>query len=220
VAPAPCAPAVDARPAASLPRSGRASAAPALPAVRRFIRACAFGVALSASFALPTAAAQEVAVVHYDVAGATVEELHASLGQRGPWVDGTRFHAHTKWNVTWTYRYAPGVRGCGFSRFDVRIDAEMTLPRWQGRTGAPTALVERWDRYLAALRAHEYGHYAHGLEAAREIEALGSGFQVGSCARIETDFNARAMEIIAKFNQRDLAYDRDSGHGRSQGASW
>jgi predicted secreted Zn-dependent protease len=80
---------------------------------------------------------------------------------------------------------------------------------------------KKWDSYQAALRRHEDGHYAHGLAAEREIEALGRSFHVaGACSTIAKAFNDEAGSIIAKYQALDANYDLETDHGENQGATF
>jgi predicted secreted Zn-dependent protease len=179
----------------------------------RFFVLILLGLAFQPAFAV------DVAVVYYDVHGKTLEELRRGLGENGPLQDGRRYHAHTRWNVTWTYRGAPRGAGCEFAWFNVAVDGVMTLPRWTPPSDAPRELIERWANYETALRMHEAGHFEHGLRAAREIEELGKSFLTTTdCRAIDSEFHPRAMQVIQTYNERDMAYDRDTGHGASQGA--
>ena len=179
----------------------------------RFFLLVLLGLAFRPAFAV------DVAVVYYDVHGKTLEELRRGLAEHGPVQDGRRYHAHTRWNVTWTYRTAPRGAGCEIVWVGVTVDGVMTLPRWTPRSDASSELVERWSNYEAALRTHEAGHFVHGLRAAREIEELGAGFRTSTdCRMIDSEFNNKAMQVIRNYNERDVAYDRETGHGASQGA--
>jgi predicted secreted Zn-dependent protease len=101
---------------------------------------------------------------------------------------------------------------------DVVVKGTMTLPRWTQEASASAALAMKWRSFATALRLHEEGHYAHGLKAGEEIEALGRYFRVaGSCATIEEAFRAQARAIIDKYRAADVAYDAETRHGKTQG---
>lgn len=168
---------------------------------------------------LATSAAEPV-IRHYDIHGNTQRALVQQLRAKGPTAsNGQRFDALTRWNVTWNYRYEPRGGSCVITRLDTRTEATITLPRWRGQAGASPTLVRHWNRYISALRDHEYTHFSHATDAAREIQRLGRSFsQRGNCSGIERAFNRQANAAIERARERDRRYDRRTGHGRSEGA--
>lgn len=166
--------------------------------------------------------AGDARVVYYDVAGNSASKLRSAMDRDGP-LDptGKRFDGRTTWQLTWNFRYGPNGDQCKIKRMSTSLDATIVLPRWvhDGRVSA--SLARKWDSYLAALRRHEDGHYAHGLAAQKEIEALGQSFHVaGACSAIAKAFNDEASSIIARYQGLDAKYDLDTDHGKSQGATF
>jgi predicted secreted Zn-dependent protease len=79
--------------------------------------------------------------------------------------------------------------------------------------------VDEWNQYLIALRLHEVGHQQHGIDAATEVlQRLDSFPSYASCKSLETAAQTAAQAIIQQFNQRDVAYDRTTKYGYTQGA--
>jgi predicted secreted Zn-dependent protease len=180
-----------------------------------------FAVITALAFAMSTAHAESPKIAYYDVAGSNAETLGQQIKTKGPLDGHHRFAAHTDWHVEWTYRYRPTSSGCELTSVSVSLSGTILLPRWIHGSDAPDALVEKWDRYLAALRLHENGHYAHGMSAAKEIEAMAKSFHgSGDCPAVVSEFNDRAHSIIDKYKALDAAYDRETDHGRTQGAQF
>ncbi len=72
---------------------------------------------------------------------------------------------------------------------------------------------------MIALIAHEAGHAALGVDAARNIERRLS--QMGdrsSCDQLESEANALAREIIVRDTRLDSQYDVDTNYGERDGA--
>lgn len=138
-------------------------------------------------------------------------------GPIGP--DGKRYPAYTHWRVDWnyTYQFVPGT--CKLVKLTATVSGTITLPRWVDSRDASNSLVQSWDAMVAALRVHENGHYAHGIAAAQEIEALQN--TVGSaadCPSLEKEINAQSQAIVDKYSALDVKYDEDTKHGQTQGA--
>jgi predicted secreted Zn-dependent protease len=177
------------------------------------------GVALV--LAVSIARAEHPQIAYYDVSGNNAQALRRQMNANGPLDHGKRFDAHTDWYVKWNYRYRPTASGCEFTSVDVSVTGTIKLPRWIHADDASSALVKKWDKYLAALRVHEEGHYAHGVSAAKEIEALAKSFHdSGDCLAMTAAFNQQAYATLGKYNALDVAYDRETAHGRTQGAQF
>ena len=169
-----------------------------------------------------SAHAGDARLVYYDVAGSSASKLREAMNMAGPLDEsGKRFDGRTTWWVAWNFRYASDGGQCKFTSMSTSLDATIVLPRWVHGDRASRSLERKWDSYQAALRRHEDGHYAHGLAAEREIEALGRSFRVaGACSTIARAFNDEAGSIIAKYQALDAKYDLDTDHGENQGATF
>lgn len=119
------------------------------------------------------------------VTGTTCREL-ASQSR------GLRAHVH--YTIQWSFSGAP--------RTDISI--VYTYPLWEPGGMPPRALVNEWNRYIAALQVHEQGHRDIGISIANRIIRSGS--------------DSAADEIFRNTAQQDELYDADTGHGSSQGA--
>jgi predicted secreted Zn-dependent protease len=147
--------------------------------------------------------------------GASLREL---LNAASPvHTDGRTYHAHTEWHVNWHYHYLlqPGG-GCRIDSVHTTLTATITLP-----APADPALADSpaFVTYLGALKRHEEGHYAIGRSAAAAIDqgilALPSQ---DSCTGLAATVDAFANEELARARDTEARYDRDTGHGRTQGA--
>jgi predicted secreted Zn-dependent protease len=103
--------------------------------------------------------------------------------------------------------------GCAVKSFNVFLDISMTFPQWTNDSAAAPQLVQHWRTYYSALVKHEEGHKAIASGAAADIREAGSKIpsQLG-CNEL-----AKAIEkITGEIRERE--YDRDTDHGRTQGA--
>jgi predicted secreted Zn-dependent protease len=169
--------------------------------------------------AMASARASGVEIVYYDITGNSAKEMRRQLNANGPLSErGARVDGHTKWTVSWTFRYAPKAASCEFTAFRSTVEGTITLPRWVANGSISNALITRWQSYISALRIHENGHYAHGVKAAEEIDSLGQSFRVsGDCSTIAKKFSDQAATIIEKYRAADETYDRRTQLGRTQG---
>lgn len=158
--------------------------------------------------------------IHYHVAGATVEELAASLDASALRVDGRPFRGTTDWNVHWRFRYGPDGTGCRVTDVDVDLRVTTTVPRWDPPAEAERDLALRWAAYREALDAHEAGHRDLAVAAANEVRRTLAGLRTASCAGMSEEANARGRWVVERYRAEQRRYDRETGHGRTQGASW
>jgi predicted secreted Zn-dependent protease len=103
-------------------------------------------------------------VVHYDVSGASAQEIRAEMDRLGP-IDETtkrRSDATTRWYVKWTYRYRNVGQDCAIARVSVTVDVTITMPRL--KPGSPVDLARTFSEYTDKLREHEEGHAQNGIE--------------------------------------------------------
>ena len=158
----------------------------------------------------------------YDVDAEDEHDLRARLDAVGPADDsGARHDAYTAWHVTWQYPTQVDGEGCVTGPVTTTVRVTVTLPRWNSRLPAGHPLVERWQRYLEALETHESGHRETGFDAATAItEALEALPAAESCDAIITLANETARQVLDRFRAKDAAYDEETRHGATQGATF
>lgn len=173
---------------------------------------------LPANAAVPVVRVQQQ---YYSIQGNTVQELRSQMNRSGPMDqrEGRRYDARTDWAVRWTYHYSPTSNGCTIDAYRTEVDVTVILPRWQQIGSAPRSLVGRWNRYMNSLQAHENGHQQHGIAAGRDVlQTLATLPSASSCQQLEASTRRALHQVIARYNQQDVSYDRTTHHGRTQGA--
>lgn len=131
--------------------------------------------------------------------------------------DGQSFHASTHWNLRWDLRWyeEPGG-GCAVTAATTWLDAEILLP---ALAAADKETSSRFARYLKSLRAHEDGHVELGRAAAHLLQRrLRELPPAGACALLAARAGQLAREVLDAARRDELAYDRSTGYGHSQGA--
>jgi len=93
----------------------------------------------------------------------------------------------------------------------VTVRVVVSFPRWTHPRAAPASLVAAWNRYTRALARHEQGHvdYAVGRRA-----AVARAIKRATCGSA----NAAALKQLDVIRKHDVAYDRSTQHGATQGA--
>ena len=148
---------------------------------------------------------------YYDVSGnpKQIAEEMRSNGRNG-------HYAHTDYHIDYRFRSTRSPQGCAVTWTEVRLRVAIRLPRL---VEGDADVRRRWSTFEPALRHHELGHEAIALAAAHEIEsALLRVHGQPSCPVADSLATARANDILADLRTRDESYDRETNHGRTQGA--
>jgi len=101
-------------------------------------------------------------MVTYDVSGSTLEEAADNVGLPGGEAGLTEFGIG--------YEY-DGVRRGLPRNLVVHLSITITMPRWLDRDGATGPEQDEWDRFHAALLAHEQEHASRMRSGARRVHA-------------------------------------------------
>ena len=153
----------------------------------------------------------------YDIRGGSESELKNEMNTKGI-NDGRMNDAYTKWYVRWDFDYGSGAP-CRFRAVRVSADIDIKLPRWQNERDGSDELRQKWDRFLKALEEHENGHRDFGVKAATEIDAELSRMPAfPNCTELGAAANAKAYEILGKYQGEEKAYDAETNHGINKGA--
>ena len=157
---------------------------------------------------------------YYAITGSSARELRDAINEKRPvGKDGKPHDAITSWFVRWKYTTTGSSGGCAVKSFDVGLDISMTFPQWTNESAAAPQLVQHWRSYYSALVTHEEGHRAIGSGAAADIREAGSKLpSEPGCNELAKAVEKTAGEILERYRQREREYDRDTDHGRTQGA--
>jgi predicted secreted Zn-dependent protease len=132
-------------------------------------------------------------------------------------IAGRVFHSHTSWEVNWHYMWIEQADGkCKMNRVYVDLDSKIILP---SLVNASDDQYKRFNTYITALRAHELGHVDFGRQAAYAIEkAIVELPELANCKVLDAAANAAANQLLDSYRQKEVKYDVDTNHGRTQGA--
>lgn len=168
--------------------------------------------------AMPAPVQVTSATSYYDVEGADLQTLLASLRQRGPSDGHGTWAASTSWVFRWSYQPTLDP-ACRVRAARVNLDLAYTYPQWSPPENVAPSVATAWQGYLARVELHEHGHRdiaaAAAAELARTLEALPGQ---ASCDALGTTARATAAELLARHAQTQRAYDHDTDHGATQGA--
>ena len=149
--------------------------------------------------------------VYYDIEGISEEELRAQMDELGP-VDssGYKGDALAEWFISWKWP-GYGTDDCDLSKAEVSYNVEVIFPRWIPPEDASNNLIIKWFNYTYKLAKHEQGHVDFVVD---NYQIVKEAIQGATCETAEEE----AQVAIETFRDFDLEYDRQTGHGATQGA--
>jgi predicted secreted Zn-dependent protease len=158
---------------------------------------------------------------YYEIFGKTQTHLRKEMNRLGPKneAENRRYDAVTSWELHWEYDYVYSQKICRLSQVKVTIDVEILLPKWRPSAHTNPQLIDKWNRYLKALKKHESVHKQHGISAAQDLLASFRNFRAyPNCHKLKKAINSISYSIIHKYEQKDIQYDSISEHGVREGA--
>jgi predicted secreted Zn-dependent protease len=137
---------------------------------------------------------------YYDVGGSTLRDAASAIAHlpeagTAEWFPNFSYETDQHGNVT---------------SVTVTVGTRVTLPNWSGYSGACQAEKDEWDRFCAALVAHENGHLELVTTHLTGIDQKMTG---GSTHHAQSAFDHALHDLHAASK----AYDGQTDHGRNTG---
>ena len=160
----------------------------------------------------PLAGISGLQITYYDVSGQSVREIREALNRVRPRDpnDGQPVDALAHWRIDWRWPTGPSG-GCDLSRVRVTFRADILMPRLAPGAATPAPVAARWRAYAAALERHEAGHVRAAYD---QVNAVRAAVRTSDCANA----NRAAGAVLDAAQRGDIAYDRETRHGATQGA--
>jgi predicted secreted Zn-dependent protease len=157
---------------------------------------------------------------YYEVQGSTADDLRRSLRENGPDVLGRRVFGRHEGNLRWTGRWSSASGECRMTEVRVELRSIILLPRWRPPPEAPDSLVAEWDRFIAALTAHEYEHRRLWADGARTARSDLSRLRTSSCSTMQIEASRTVERILSRVRQANQRLDERTRGGMTEGAVW
>ncbi len=134
--------------------------------------------------------------------------------------NANRFAGLYVWQMSWRYETQSAGGLCNVSKATVTLRSTVTIPEWIPPAGVDSALAADWPRYRNALAAHEQGHRELAYKGAGRLRRALEGVPMQSCGSIATATKTVGESVMKELRLEQSAYDRDTRHGITQGATW
>jgi predicted secreted Zn-dependent protease len=158
---------------------------------------------------------------HYIIAPERVEQIKFELRAHSPVSRKNQvFHGGTEWTLVPDFRWKQIGNLCKIQDVRVTLDGIYTLPKLKNDLVVGADIKKRFEQYYEALLEHEKGHQDLWLSAGQEIETLLKNFEpFYSCAELAKQAKIRVGQVIHDYQQHNRNYDKQTGHGKTQGAA-
>lgn len=152
----------------------------------------------------------------YEVSGNDAQALVSSMKQQR-YLDHNFF---TKWHVYWDYEFLTKNEERLLQSFSTRVHILYTFPKWVRPKGANPKLANEWKRYMEATTVHERGHSALATSAAKEMVRLikSKKWSAATRSELQASIDKECQAIVEQYKLREINYDKETDHGRTQGA--
>ena len=159
---------------------------------------------------LPAGVTAEVSEVSYIVRGTTVPEIRLSLRTAANAPLGSDTVGFHRSSLNLEFRFRQQGRYCEMIEVTIELESAIQVPRWIERGGADFRVVTLWDRYIRAVRAHEYTHREHLYGRARDISQELYRIKSPTCASMESRATSTTMRIDDRYRQLSEQFDEES----------
>jgi predicted secreted Zn-dependent protease len=158
---------------------------------------------------------------HFEIRGATAEELVRQMRTLGPRKSATRrAWGLTTWELGMEYVLVPEREGCRVSDARVRLQIVTTLPKWRSVGRPSQQLRADWRDMLANLARHERTHRDHGVLAAKTAAAGLSALPLQQdCAAARREAGQVLRNAMFRSRQLSVQFDRDTHFGAIDGVT-
>jgi predicted secreted Zn-dependent protease len=159
---------------------------------------------------LPAGVTAEVSEVSYIVRGTMVPEIRLSLRAAAAATlgsDTVGFHS-SRLSLEFSYRQQGSY--CEMVEVIVGLESAIQVPQWTERGRADFRVVAMWERYITAVRAHEYTHREHLYRRARDISQALYRIKSPTCASMQSRIRSTTVRINDRYRQLSEQFDEES----------
>ncbi len=156
----------------------------------------------------------------YAVTGGDEQAILLSMARNAPPAEGGIFFGLTTTELSFRYGHRAVAGGCALSNVRVMLHVTTALPEWTPPPDAPYDLRRDWTRFASALQRHEARHRTIGEAGAAKILHDLEDLVAPTCAQADAEARRRAERAGIESDAAHRRYDDETGHGRTQGASW
>lgn len=162
----------------------------------------------------------DLRVAYYSVTGQTISEIQKSIAESTPSKEGTYYYAGvTIWDLNSSYDLVDTAKGCAVKNSEVRLNTTIHLPQLAETRLVSASVRAEWTRFSNALKTHEMLHAKNAYRAAMTLLSKISRVDTAvPCLRARTIIQEGTDALINNISDFDRQLDRQTQHGKTQGA--
>jgi predicted secreted Zn-dependent protease len=143
----------------------------------------------------------------YEVSGNTGKQLDRSIAKNAP-MRGHAFAATQLQILPASLIPVEDANGCRLRTAKFKVIANITMPKWRNRAGAPKDLKQGFDAFSDYAHVHENVHVKIGEYAARAMEDAVLHIPAQpNCDRLAAKVKSTIKKIHAQHHKAQLAFD-------------
>jgi len=157
---------------------------------------------------------------YYYISGTTAQELREKLNSAGPKdAKGIAREAMTYYSLSPTFKYKQENGSCSIDWFDVKLNLNILLPKWQNPQDAKSPnLANRWDEYIDASQNHESLHAEIAMDEKSKLDSELKNIPPSQqCIDVGNQFSALIVKYDKEIIEKENTYDQATNYGRTQG---
>ena len=159
---------------------------------------------------LPPGVTAEVSELPYIVTGTTVTEISLSLRTAAAEALGSSSVGLHSSRLRVSYRWRQQEVSCKMTDVTIELESSIQVPSWTDRAAADFTLVAMWNRYVTALRGHEYTHREYLYRQARDLSRELYRIESPMCSSMQDMALSTEARINDQYRRLNEQFDAES----------
>jgi predicted secreted Zn-dependent protease len=156
----------------------------------------------------------ETIIKFYTIRGNTIQQLKQQLKVKGlPDNYGIKRSANVLWRIMWRWKLIE-KNIPDLNKAKIEFNCSIILPCY--RIGN-RSLKKSWRKYFSDLVKHEKNHLSNAYNAHLMIKNQINKFKLTKEKLTSNEINYKLHKIIILFNNKDIDYDKQTKHGKTEG---
>ena len=109
-----------------------------------------------------------------------------------------------------SYRWRQQEVSCKMTDVAIELESSIQVPSWTDRAAADFTLVAMWNRYVTALRGHEYTHREYLYRRAKDISRELSRVTSPTCDTMQSRANSTVRLVNDRYRRLNEQFDEES----------
>lgn len=150
-------------------------------------------------------------IILYPVKGDSTQQIKRALLKHGPKDQyGFKRYGMTRWLIKWNINEKT-------REVSVSYGIRVILPNLEIKNNHKNSFLQKWNKFSEAIIQHEQHHANRAVQTARTIKVTLSSIIKNNPTTPITELNQVAFKLIRRNQEWDLAFDKETSHGKNKG---